>query len=127
VVHGGADDDHGAAVGLFGVGRKLARDLDDLVAGDTCDLLGPGRRVRRVLVVGFRDVATAEAAIDAIVGDEQVVDGRDQRLAVGELQPFHGQTPLEHAGVIGMREVLMRDIAEVREGDVGEFVPRFGE
>ena len=37
--------------------RELARDLDDLVARHAGDLLGPGRRVGHVVVVGLGDVA----------------------------------------------------------------------
>jgi hypothetical protein len=32
VVQAGADDDHGLALGLLGIGGELARDRDDLVA-----------------------------------------------------------------------------------------------
>ena len=54
VVHRGADDDHRAAVGLLGVECELARDLDDLVALDAGDALGPGRRVGLATVVILR-------------------------------------------------------------------------
>jgi hypothetical protein len=86
----GADDHHRAALGLLGVAGELARHGDDLVARHAGDLLRPGRRVGHVLVVGLGDVLAAEAAIDAVVGEEQVEDRRDQRLAVGKSTRFTG-------------------------------------
>jgi hypothetical protein len=51
VVHRGADDDHGLAVGLVGVLGELARDRDHLLARHAGDVLLPGRRVGHVVVV----------------------------------------------------------------------------
>ena len=65
---------------------ELARHRDDLVARHAGDLLRPGRRVGHVVVVGLGDVLAAEAAVDAVVGDEQVEHRGDQRLAVRQLQ-----------------------------------------
>ena len=84
VVHRGPDDDHRAAVGFLGIGRELARDLDDLVARNAGDPLGPGRRVGRVLIVALGDVVAAETLVDAVVGDEEVVHRGDEHLAVRE-------------------------------------------
>ena len=78
----GADDHHRAAVGLLGVERELARDSDDLVARHAGDPLGPGRRVGLVVVVALGDVLAAEAAVEAVIGDEQIEHRGDQRLAV---------------------------------------------
>ena len=94
VVHRRADDDHRAAVGLLGVGRELARHLDDLVARDAGDLLGPGRRVGHVVVERLGDIGSAQPGIDAVVGDEQVVDRGDEGLAVDQLQRLHRHAPL---------------------------------
>ena len=85
VIHRGADDDHGLAVGLVGVVGKLACDGDHVLRLHAGDGFLPLRRVGDVVVVGCRGVA-AETAPDSVVRAEQVEHGRDQRLAAGELQ-----------------------------------------
>ena len=82
VVQPGADDDHRAAAGLLGIAREFARHRDDLVARHAGDLFRPGRRVGLDVVVALGEMFAAEAAIDAVIGDEQIVDRRHQRLAV---------------------------------------------
>ena len=127
VVHRRADDDHRAALGLLGVAGELARGLDDLVARHAADLLGPGRRVGHVLVVGLGDVRAAEAAVDAVVGDEQVEHRGDQRLAVLQLHALGRHLAHQHARMVGAGEVVVLAVAEIGEGDVGELVLVGGE
>ena len=51
----------------------------------------------------------------------------DQGLAVGQLQLLHRHAPLQHAGVVGRGEVLVLDVAEIGEGDLGDLVLDVGE
>ena len=64
MVHGGADDDHRAALGLLGVEGEFARHRDDLVARHAGDLFRPGRRIGLVVVIGLGDIRAAEAAVE---------------------------------------------------------------
>ena len=45
-----------------------------------------------------------------------------QRFPIGQRQALHRHAPVQHAGMIGGREMLMLDIAEIGEGDLGELV-----
>ncbi len=79
VVHGRADDHHGLAMRLVGVFGELAGDGDDLVARHPGDALLPGRGVGSVVVKVLG--ATAQATVDAVLGDLQVKHGGDHRVA----------------------------------------------
>jgi len=71
---------------------------------------------------------SAEAAIDAVVRDDQVVNGRDQRLAVAQLELLHGNVAAQHVAMRGAGEIgALRARAEVREIDGREIVARISE
>src|SRR5690606_18606281 len=114
-----ADDDHGSTAGLLVVERELARNRDDLVAGNAGDGLGPRRRVGHVLVIALGDMLAAEATVDAVVGDEEVVDGGDEGLSVGELDLLDWNPSRKNARMVRSREVIVLYVAEVVEGNVG--------
>ncbi len=122
VVHGGADDHHRAALGLLGIEREFARDGDDLIARHAGDLLGPGRRVRHVVVVGFGDMLAAEAAVEPVIGDEQIEHRGDQRLAVLQRHALGRNLAHQHVGMVGAGEMIVFAVAEIGEADVGQLV-----
>ena len=133
VIETGADDHHRAALGLLGVERELARHRDDLIARHAGDLFRPGRRVGLQVVVALGEVLAAEAAIDAVIGDEQVEHRGDQRLALDQLQFLHRHIADQHARVVGAEEMIVLAVAEIREADrrdvvldVGERQPQLG-
>ena len=75
LVHARADDDRALAAGLLRGGGPLPGEADHLWRGDAREALLPGRRVCGVRVVVTRGVVAGEAAGDAVLGEEQVVDG----------------------------------------------------
>ena len=115
VVQPGADDDHGAAIGLLRIERELAGHGDDLVARHAADLFRPGRRIRLEVVIGLADILAAEPAIDTVIGEEQVEHRSDHSLAVGQLQRLGRHVALEHIRVIGAEEMIVFAVAEIRE------------
>ncbi len=127
MVHGGADDDHRAALGLLGIEREFARHRDDLVARHAADLFRPGRRIGLVVVVGLGDMLAAEAAIEAVIGGEQVEHRGDQRLAVLQFHPLGRHFAHQHAGMVGAGEIVVLAIAEIGEADVGQLILVVGE
>ena len=86
------------------------------------DLLGPGRRVGNVGVVVGRHPVAAEAAVEPVVGAEQVEDRGDQRLPVGELHTLDRDIVGQHLGVVAFDEVLGGLAAEIREVDADHVV-----
>ena len=124
VVHRGADDDHRAAVRLVGVARELTRHLDDLGARHAGDLFLPGRRAGHIVVVVCGDVTAAEAAIEAVLRQQQVVHRGD--LALSPPRERAGGAPacalLRMSSTFTEVPFLVLDAAEVREADVGETV-----
>ena len=84
VVHRRTDDHHRLAAGLVGAVGELAGDLRRARRRNAGDALLPGRGIGRVgVLVGGRHVVAAQAAVDAVVGHLQVVDGgHPQALAV---------------------------------------------
>ena len=127
MVHGGADDHHRAALGLLGVEREFARHRHDLVARHAGDFFGPGRRVRHVFVVALGDMIAAEAAIEPVIGDEQVEHRGNQRFAVLQLHALGRNFTHQHAGMISAGEVIVLAIAEIGKTDIGELVLVGGE
>ncbi len=74
MVDPGADDDHGPAVCVDRVVGKLAGDFDDEIPLDTGDRFLPCWRERHLVVVRAGDCA-ADAAVNAVVGQNQIIDG----------------------------------------------------
>ena len=122
VVQAGTDDHHRTALGLLRVERELAGRGDDLVARHAGDLLRPGRRIGLDVVVALGEMLAAEPAIDTIVGDEEIVDRGDQRLAFDQLQRLGRHIAQQHARMIGAEEVVVLAVAEIREADGGDLV-----
>jgi hypothetical protein len=114
-------------LGLLGVAGKLAPNLDDLVARHAGDLLGPRRRIGHVLVVGLRHVRSAEAAVEPVVGNQQVEHRGHERLAVLEFDALCRHLAREHARMVRAGEVIVLAVAEVREGNVGQLILVGGE
>ncbi|MNM85783.1 hypothetical protein D3C81_979180 [compost metagenome] len=132
VVHAGADDDHAATVGLVGGARELAGDLDHFRTRHAGHPLLPGRGARHVVVVAAGDVAATEAAIHAVLRQQQVIHGGHERLAaVGQLQAAHRDVALQHVFHRRGGPAVILDAAEVREAhafdavlDVGQAQPQ---
>ena len=122
VVQPGSEDDHRTAVRLFGIGGEFAGNRDDVVARHAGDLLRPGRRVGLVVIVGSGAAPVLEAAVEPVIGDEQIEDGRHQRLAVGEFDRLRGYGPQQHAVVVGAFEMVVLAVAEIGEADGGDLV-----
>ena len=64
----------------------------------------------------------AKAAIEAVVGDEEVEHGGNQCLAILELDALGRHLAHQDARVVGAGEVVVLAIAEVGEGNVGKLV-----
>ena len=106
MVDAAAHDNHGAAVRLDGVVRNLACRLDDEIGRNARVLLLPCGRIRRVVLVRACALA-ADAAINRIVREREVVDRRDEHLAVRRLHAAHRQSTRQCA--------LPAVVAEVRQ------------
>ena len=103
-------------MGLVGGARELARDRDHFGARHAGDLLLPGRGARHVVIETAGDIGAAEAAIHAVLSQQQVVHGRDRPLlAVGELQFAHRNVALEHVFEFRRSPAVVFDAAEVRK------------
>ena len=90
VVDATAHDNHGSPVRLDGVIRDLACRLDDEIGRNARVLLLPCGRIRRVVLVRACALA-ADAAVNRIVREREVVDRRDEHLAVRRLHAAHRQ------------------------------------
>ncbi|CAB3810503.1 hypothetical protein LMG28688_07260 [Paraburkholderia caffeinitolerans] len=122
VIDARADDHHRLALGLVRVLRELARDVDHVGALHARDRFLPRGRVRYIVVVALRDVLAAEALIEAVVRDEEIIDGGHELLAVARGHAAHADVAAQHRLVIGVRIVRVRDVAEVRERHVHHLV-----
>ena len=59
-----------------------------------------------------------EAAVETVVGAEEIEHGRDVSMAVGERQAPHGHLAQQHVlALVVAAEALVRLIAEIGEGD----------
>ena len=65
---------------------------------------------------------TAEAAVEPVIGDEQVEHGRDKRLAVLQSDALGRHLPDQYAWMISALEGVMLAVAEIRKRDIGEFI-----
>ena len=111
LVHAGADDDRALAAGLLGGGGPLPGEADHLGRGDAGEALLPGGGVGRVGVVVAGRVVAGQAAGDAVLGEEQVVDGGDLDRPAQRLHGAHRHAAQGHLA----RGVLV-------EGHLGEAV-----
>ncbi len=124
VVETGTENDHGTAIGLFGIGCKFAGDGNDLVARDARDLLRPGRCIGQALVIGPGGVLVAKPAIEAVIGGEQVEHGRDQHFALLQLELAGRDLAHQHAVMVGAFKIIVLAIAEIRERHIGDGIVR---
>ena len=122
MVQTGPEDDHGFALGLFGIAREFAGDRDDLVGGNAGDLFSPFRCERDVHIIGAGDPVAAQTAIKAIVGAEQVEHGGDHDLTVRRLDLFDRNVVGQNVGVLAAYEILGRLAAEIGEVDGNDIV-----
>ena len=109
-------------MGLLRVAGEPPGDGRDPIPRDAGDRLRPGRRVRLHGVVGVRDVRPSEAPVEAVVREQEVVDGGDERVAVCQPEPLRGNVPHQHARVVGGCEVGVLEVAEIGEADGRDFV-----
>ncbi|MNB95510.1 hypothetical protein D3C75_426850 [compost metagenome] len=108
---------------LISVIRKFARGTDDMGARYAGDLLCPCGGVRFHIVIAGGTVFIVQAALQAVVGQRQIVNGGHQRSrTVGQLQAFHRQLVHQHVFQRHFIEVFGAFAAEVREADVGDIV-----
>ena len=114
VVQRRAEDDHRLAVGLVGVVGEFARHRDDVGARHAAMLLGPGRGIGHVVVVAGRDVRSAEAAVDAVVGEREVVDGGDAHVLAADADDLDRQ--------LAGQQFVVVIATEVGEGHLDNFV-----
>ncbi len=122
VVHRRADDDHRLAVGLLGVAGEAAGHGQDLVARHRGDGFGPGRRIGLDVVIVGRHVVAAKALVDAVIGQEQVVDAGHQGLALGQHHPLDRHVAHQNIGVVGHGEAVGGRAAEIGEAHADDVV-----
>ena len=113
VVDAAANDDHRLAIRLDGVVGEFAGRVDASLSRHARVLLLPFRRVRHILVVRGSALA-AEAAVDRVVGERQVVDRRDEDLAILRLDALGRHHAADDA--------LLALIAEIWELDLDDLV-----
>jgi len=90
VVHARADDDDALASRQLRRRAPLAREADQNIATDAGVLLGPGRRIGRVLVVVILRIRPREPAPDAVLRHEQIVHSSDgDSLAIDRFKAPH--------------------------------------
>lgn len=87
----------------------IVRRLDDERGRDARILLLPCGRIGRVVLVGARTLA-ADAAVYRVVCERQIVDRRDEHLAVCGLDAAHGECTRQRA--------LFTVVAKIRQLDL---------
>ena len=127
MVHRRADDDHGASVRLLRVAREFARRRFHLCARHAGNALAPGRGVGDIVRVVLRDIGAAEAAIEAVIGQQQIEDGRHLRLALDQLHRPEGHVAQQHIRMFRALEVIVLAIAEIGEAHLGHAVVGVGQ
>ena len=115
-------DDHRLAVGCLSIRGKLTGDSNDLLGGNTGNLLTPCRSVRASIGIIARDMFAAQSSIQAVIGAQQIEDRRNESLALGQLDLADRHALHQHIGMIGAFEMIMLAIAEIGEGNVQNFV-----
>ncbi len=103
------------------VGRfaEFARDFFNLAARHAADLLRPGGRIGAHVAVVARAVGVIKAAVQAVVGQGQIINRGDRQLtAVGQRQHFDRHFMQQHLFLFHVAEMGILDAAEVREGDI---------
>ena len=122
VVEAGPEDHHRLAIGGLGISGEFARYGNDGFGGNAGDLLCPGRGIRRAVAEIARDMFTAQAPVEAVIGAKQVKDCCDKGSPVLELQFANRDALQEHIGVIGALEMIVFAVAEIREGNLDHLV-----
>ena len=119
VIHRGADDHHGLALGLVRVIGELARNCDQLCARRAGNALLPGRRIGRVIIEVLRGKLPRQTPGHAIVGNLQVEHGSHERLplftGLAERDPPHGNGTNQHVCLQIVRKMFTGDSTEVGE------------
>src|SRR3546814_20373107 len=87
-------------------------DLDREIARHSGDGFRPGRRVRRIAVVGGRDLA-AEAAIDTVMRGQMVEHRGHVGLAVDQPQLAPGTAPAQHNGVVSVLSLIALSATDI--------------
>lgn len=64
----------------------------------------------------------AQASIQAVIGTQQIEDRHNEGLAIGQFDLAHRYALQKYIGMIGAFEMIMLAIAEIREGNVQNFV-----
>ena len=95
--------------------RKFTGNLRHLITRHAGNLLLPGRRVGDIVIVAAGDVIATQTLIHPVVGHIQVIHGGDQHFAVGSLDLAHRHATLQHVAMRSAVEVLVCNVAEVRE------------
>ena len=131
LVDTGTDDNHTLAACLLGCGGKGAGRPDDLVGRDARNLLLPLRGVGQVIVVARGAVDVAQAAVDAIMGHEEVEDIGAAYHTIFGLDMDDGHLVLDDVGmtrggemgilIVGTTEIGVEErhdvVAMVEEGE----------
>ncbi len=123
VVQTGTHDDHRATVGFIRVIGKLTCGADDLRPRYAGDLLCPGRGVGFHVVIVRRTVFIVQTALQAVVGQSQVVNSGHQRGGtIRQLQAFCRQFVHQDVLQLDLVEVLRAFTAKIREANIGDLI-----
>ena len=113
MIDAAAHDDHGPSLCLNGVLCKLPRSPDDNLCGNARISFLPFRRIRRIILIGCSSL-TAQAAVDAIVGKHEVIDGRHIARTGCRLDLLHRHGTLNGA--------VLTFFTEVRQCNRADFI-----
>ena len=92
---------------------EFAGDMDDVGARHAGHALGPGRRVRLVLVVVRCDASAAETTVQAIIGAQEIEHRRDRCRPVLQRQGAHRNVTHHDIRMLGRDKTIGRGAAEI--------------
>src|SRR5690625_2679737 len=125
VIHAGADDDHGAAAGFFGVVGKAARHGNGALGRHAGNGFLPGRGVGDVVFVVPGRLA-AQPAVHAVVGAQQVKGGGHQHFTVAGLDSAHRNIAFQDVGLLVVGgKIGVQIAAEIGERHLADFIAAF--